>query len=82
MDKQRTITISAPDSAGYSRVTVGDVNHFEEHRRYLNEALSVLIERTCFVAGKDPITPTQTALLLEVLQGLESAQAILDDHPI
>lgn len=82
MDKQRIISFDAEDSNGNVRVTIGDVNQFEEHRQYLIDAIPVLVERTFAVAAKCQMTPEQTELLVDAAERLADIEAMLSEHPL
>lgn len=77
MDNKIVISIDAEDSNGNVLVTAGRTSPFEEQRRYLTEALPVLIERTWAVLAKQDLTQEQRDILEEAAERLADIEADL-----
>jgi len=77
MDNKRVIEFGPEDSNGNVLVTVGKVNHFDEHRQYLADSLPVLIERTWAVLAHRNMTDDQRAVLEDAAEGLADIEAML-----
>lgn len=82
MDNKISISFGPEDSNGNVLMTIGKVNHFEEQRRHLAEALPILIERTWAVLAYKDMTPEQREVLEEVAEGLADIEAMLNSEAL